>query len=82
MPATMAELRARAHAHEEELVSVQWFTPADLATRWRIALSTVHDIPITELRYKAFGNGAKLKRRRYRQDWVDAYEAQSGRGAE
>ncbi len=77
----MAELRAKAAAHNEEIDSVRWFTPSELAARWRIALSTVHGIPLTELRYKEFGQGEHLKRRRYRSDWVAAYEDATGRSA-
>jgi hypothetical protein len=75
MAADMSEIRQRAKQHEEEIASVQWFTPSELAARWHVALSTVHAIPIAQLEYKEFGQGEKLKRRRYRAEWVEAYEA-------
>lgn len=31
MPRSLAEIRARAQTHEEELLSYRWFTPAALA---------------------------------------------------
>jgi hypothetical protein len=72
---SLDEIRASAKQHEEEIVSVQWFTPSDLAARWKVSLTTVHGIPVDQLQYKEFGQGEKLKRRRYRAEWVEAYEA-------
>jgi hypothetical protein len=74
-------LRERAAEHNDEIESVRWYTVADLARRWRISETTVRGIPLEELRYKEFGNGEHLKRRRYRSDWVDTYENASGRSA-
>ena len=74
----LAELRARARRHEEEILSLHWFTSADLAARWQVSRSTVLAIPRDELPYKAFGAGKKLHRRRYREDWVTAYETDAG----
>jgi len=72
--ATLAEIRSRAKQHEEAILSLGWFTPAELKDRWRFkSLSSIYAIPIEQLRYKEFGTGAK-KRRRYREDWVIAYE--------
>jgi hypothetical protein len=72
---TLAEMRARAREHDEEIASLYWFTPAELAERWRLSETTIRAIPATELRYKEFGAGAgKKMRRRYREDWVTAYE--------
>ena len=73
------EIRARAAAHAEEIDALSWYKPSDLAKRWGVAVSTVHKIPIEELRYKNFGHGEQLKTRRYRSDWVEAYENASGR---
>ena len=74
----LAELRARARRHEEEILSLHWFTSADLAARWQVSRSTVLAIPRDELPYKAFGAGKKLQRRRYREDAVLAYEMEAG----
>jgi hypothetical protein len=79
---TLAEIRARAREHDEEIASLYWFTPAELAERWRLSETTIRAIPATELRYKEFGAGAgKKMRRRYREDWVTAYEERNGRVA-
>jgi hypothetical protein len=72
---SLAEIRARAQVHADELDSAQWHTPATLAHRWNVCETTVRAIPATELPYKAFGNGEKLKRRRYRPSDVAAYES-------
>lgn len=71
---TLAELRARAREHDDEIESRRWFTPAELAERWRVSETTVRAIPRAQLFYKEFGAGTKLKRRRYREDWVQTYE--------
>lgn len=71
-------IRARREAHEERLPGHQWYSVVDLAKRWGISPQTVRNIPEAELRYKVFGAGAKLRRRRYRADWVLAYEEQTG----
>lgn len=71
----LARIRARRQQHEEEMLSVKWFTVAILAARWELSETTVRDIPADQLRYKEFGNGAKLHRRRYHPDDVAAYEA-------
>lgn len=74
-------IRARAAEHNDEIESVQWFTVADLAKRWRVSETTVRSIPADELRYKEFGNGEHLKRRRYKLAWVEAYENTTDRSA-
>lgn len=74
MPLTLAEIRERRRQHEEEIVSVRWLTPADLAARWKISLSSIYAIPADQLEYKTFGQGVKHKRRRYREEWVLSYE--------
>lgn len=75
MTRTMAQLRAAARQHEEELISQKWFSPADLAVRWGFrSLSTVRGISRDELPYKEFGTGTR-KRRRYRLSDVEAFEA-------
>jgi hypothetical protein len=71
----LAEIRARRLRHEEEMLSVHWFTPALLAARWGVSETTVREIPADQLPYKAFGAGEQLKRRRYRPDDVAAFEA-------
>lgn len=71
----LAEIRARRLRHEEEMLSVHWFTVSLLAARWGIAESTVRDIPADQLPYKTFGAGEQLKRRRYHPDDVARFEA-------
>lgn len=78
MTRTIAEIRELAKRHEEEILSVRWLTPVMLAARWSISLSTVYEIPFDQLRFKAFGQGKKFKRRRYKPEWVEAYETLSG----
>lgn len=75
LPTRMQTIRARAREHQQELESLRWFTPQRLADRWNVAVETVLLIPIERLRYKEFGAGQKLKRRRYKPEWVDAFEA-------
>lgn len=70
----LAQVRDRARAHNEEIASVTWLTPSDLAARWRLAISTIHEIPSGKLHFKEFGAGEQKKRRRYRLEWVEAYE--------
>jgi len=72
--ATIAEIRQRAAAHQEELDAYSWFTIADLAARWKVSETTVREIPIEDLWYKEFGQGAKLKMRRYPPWSVAAFE--------
>jgi hypothetical protein len=72
----LARIRERRQKHEEELLSVHWFTVALLAARWSVSETTVREIPATELPFKAFGQGEHLKRRRYHPDDVARYEAQ------
>lgn len=71
----IARIRERRQQHEEEMLSVHWYTVAILATRWGLSQTTVREIPADELPYKEFGAGEKLKRRRYHPDDVAAYEA-------
>jgi hypothetical protein len=73
-PPDHATLRERREAHEASLGDPQWFTPQQLAKRWQVSHTTVRAIPIAELRYKEFGQGEKLKRRRYKLAWIEAYE--------
>lgn len=73
-PRTLAELRAMAAEHDEQIASVHWFTASELAARWRVSLQTIYDTPREQLRFKEFGQGEKLKRRRYRADWIADYE--------
>lgn len=78
------EIRAKARAHQDEIdeaAHVGWATPQELAQRWKLSVTTVKDTPADELPYKEFGNGLKLKRRRYRWSDVYAYEARGIRGA-
>lgn len=78
MPRSLAEIRARARAHEEEIESLRWFTPEQLKQRWGFrSVSTIYAIPVAQLRYKPFGIGPR-PRRRYRQDWVEAFENADG----
>lgn len=71
----LATLRAKRDAHEAALPVSEWYTPAQLATRWHLSLSTVRQIPASVLPFKEFGGGEKLKRRRYHAADVAAYEA-------
>jgi hypothetical protein len=71
----LARIRARRQQHEEELVSLHWFTVALLAVRWGVSETTVRAIPATELPYKTFGAGELLKRRRFHPDDVARYES-------
>lgn len=80
MTSSLTEIRARARKHEEEIASVRWFKVSDLAARWGISETLVRGIPIEELRYKEFGSpGAKIHRRRYKEQWVLAYEEATDR---
>lgn len=75
---THERIRARREAHEERLPGHSWYSVTDLAKRWGVSPQTVRLIPLDELRYKEFGNGEKLRRRRYRADWVLTYEEATG----
>jgi hypothetical protein len=77
--ATLAEIRARAAQHDDEIQSETWYTVADLAARWKLSQTTVRLIPKDELQYKEFGSGRTHRRRRYKAEWVLAYENVSGR---
>lgn len=79
MPSRSETIRSRALEHQQELESLQWFTPQRLAARWDIAETTVREIPIEELPYKEFGTGKHRKRRRYRPADVEAFEAKTNR---
>jgi hypothetical protein len=84
MTADLDLCRERARAHQEELREAArdgWATPKELAARWKVSVTTVKDTPADELPYKEFGNGLKLKRRRYRWSDVFAFEARGIRGA-
>lgn len=75
---TMADLmaiRAKARRHQEDLDEPKWLSTADLAKRWGLGESTVRAIPATELPWKEFGRGVSRRRRRYRLENVEAYEA-------
>jgi hypothetical protein len=71
----LTSIRERRRRHEEEMLSVHWFTPAILAARWGVSETTVREIPAQQLPYKEFGSGEQLKRRRYRPEDVAAFEA-------
>jgi hypothetical protein len=73
--ADLTEIRARARKHQEELDEPKWLSISAVAARWGISDATVRTIPVDELPYKEFGQGHKLKRRRYRLADVEAYEA-------
>jgi hypothetical protein len=72
--ADLTAVRARARAHQEELDEPRWLPIAAVAARFGVSESTVRGIPVDELPYKEFGQGHKLKRRRYRVSDVEAYE--------
>ena len=61
--------------HEAALGGPDWLTPLQLSKRWQLSMTTIRAIAASELPYKEFGNGTKHKRRRYRIDWVEAYES-------
>lgn len=73
--ADLTAVRAKARAHQDALDEPRWLTIAAVAARFGVSESTVRGIPADELPYKEFGNGRKLKRRRYRVADVEAYEA-------
>jgi hypothetical protein len=76
MSASLQPIRERARAHQAEIdLAAVSYTVQDLAARWKIAESTVRDIPRDRLPYMEFGRGRKLKRRRYHPADVLAYEA-------
>jgi hypothetical protein len=68
-------VRARARKHQEALDEPKWLSTAQLAARWGIGQSTVRAIPADELPWKEFGRGLKHRRRKYRLENVEAYEA-------
>lgn len=75
MPDELESIRRAAAEHQREIDVVRtWLKPAQLATRWNVSVSTVKAIPASELPFKEFGRGLKLKRRRYDPADVDAYE--------
>jgi hypothetical protein len=49
----IARIRARRLRHEEEMLSVHWFTPALLAARWGVSETTVREIPATSSRTRS-----------------------------
>lgn len=67
---TRGELR---DALESTLPGTSWFTPASLAKRWNVSSKTVRKIPRERLPYREFGVG-EHPRRRYKPEWVYAYE--------
>lgn len=73
--ADLADIRAKARAHQEELDQPRWLSIAAVAARFGISETTVRTIPVDDLPFKEFGQGHKLKRRRYRVVDVEAYEA-------
>jgi hypothetical protein len=73
-PKTLDELRAEAATDNETFAARRWFTVAQLAARWNVSNPTVREIPRDELPYKEFGQGVKLRRRRYRPADVEAFE--------
>jgi hypothetical protein len=70
----LTAIRARAREHQDQLDEPRWLTTAAVAARFGVSESTIRGIPADELPYKEFGNGHKLKRRRYRVADVEAYE--------
>jgi hypothetical protein len=75
LPPRLATIRERAAEHQEELESQRWWKPKQLADRWGIAVTTVYDIPASELPFKTFGKGKKFPRRRYSPAAVEKFEA-------
>ena len=69
-PGERDEARER---HEASLPNGDWYSVTQLARRWHVSPNTVRAIPVSELPYKTFGSS----RRRYRGDWVRAYEEPS-----
>ncbi len=62
------------------VTEVVWFTTSELAARWKMSSTSVRKIPLAELRYKSFGRGKKFKHRKYREDWVVAFEEATEKG--
>lgn len=81
MAPTVGELRARAAELQRELTERRLLTVRQLAVRWAVSPSTVRDIPPDQLPYLEFGQGLKLRRRRYRPEDVASYEAAHRVGA-
>lgn len=72
----LAEIRARAARHQDELDrDTRFLTVADLAARWRCAKGTVRAISKLALPYVNLGHGLKRELRRYAPADVEAYEA-------
>ncbi len=78
MATSLQPYRERARAHQSEIdLETRFLTPQLLAKRWSISVTTVKDIPFEELPYTEFGQGLKLKRRRYHPDAVLLYEGRN-----
>lgn len=73
---TLAEIRARAQRHQDELDrDTRFFTVTDLAVRWHVSRQTVRAISKTVLPYVNLGSGLIREARRYHPDSVSSYES-------
>lgn len=73
----------RARAHDAELDNgLRYLSVSQLARRWGISQTTVRCIPLADLPYIEFGQGLKLRRRRFPIAAVEAYEREHTRGAQ
>jgi hypothetical protein len=72
---TLAEVRARAERHQDEIDrDTRFLSIADLMARWNVGRTTIRAIPASALPYVNLGNGLVRERRRYRPEDVEAYE--------
>lgn len=72
----LAEIRARARQHQDELEkNARFLTIAALAARWGVGKTTVRAIPFADLPWRNLGRGLVRESRRYDPADVDAYEA-------
>lgn len=78
---TLDEAAARRDQHSAAIGGDGWFTVSELVARWKVSARTIARIPVSELRYLTFGEGTHKRRRRYRADWVAAYENATERAA-
>lgn len=72
----LAQIRARAQQHQDELDrDLCFLTIAALARRWGTSKTTVREIPFADLPWRNLGRGLVRERRRYDPADVDAYES-------
>jgi len=71
-----SERLAGAREHQRVLeLKANGIGVAFLHARWKLSETTIREIPRAHLQYMEFGKGRKNKRRRYRLEDVETYEA-------